>query len=315
MSQQYTLVPTQDHDQHTPLNDASRVTIDDSDSDDDLSTLPSTRTLASLPATAASTASPPPPSLTLTLIRQGESNRSVSCSPDWTVSTLKQRAYASESDDNKLIRVIYLGRVLLDEQRLVDTGIEDGHCLHVLVTDKLPSVSTVTATAHAPNTYQLSSTASAPSSPASPYRYPQFIHTASGQAVPVDSLYHDQLASPALATDPSGLPSAAQQSNGTSKDFVVGYVLGFFLGFLACLLLWSAHSTVKQRMGILCGMMTNIMLGGYVQKERQDMSGGGLAGGGRGGAGVSDGMSGGSFSGGGGVSDSVGLGGEVNGMP
>ena len=315
MSQQYTLVPTQEHDQHATQNDARRVTIDDSDSDDDDVTLPSAKTLASLPSTYASTASPAPATFSLTLIRQGEANRSVSCSPEWTVLTLKQRAYPNELTENKLIRVIYLGRVLSDEQRLVDTGIEDGHCLHVLVTDKLPSVNTASSTSHAPHTYQLSSNASSssPPSPTSPYRYPQFIHTATGQVLPVDPLYHTQLASPHSPTDPSALPASGTLPNtGTTKDFVVGYVLGFFLGFLACLLLWSSQFSMKQRMGIVCGMMTNIMLGGYVQKERQEMNGGGVSGDGRGGAGVSDGLSGGV---GGGVSDSVGLGGEVNGMP
>ena len=311
MSQQYTLVPTTEHepDHSSDLNDARRVTIDDSDSDDDNI---ATTTLASLPS-----ASPPPSQLTLTLIRQGEPNRSVDCSPDWSVLTLKQRAFPAEVADNKLIRVIYLGRVLLDEQRLADTGIEDGHCLHVLVTDKLPPIAGSPAPAsHTPNTYQLSST-SAPASPASPYRhYPQYIHTASGQAV-LHPLYHASLAADpstdpsAVALDPSALPTTASlASTGTTRDFLVGYVLGFFLGFLACLLLWSTHSSLKQRMGIVCGMMTNILLGGWVQKERQDAGGGG--GGGRGGAGVSDGLSG---RGGGGVSDSVGLGGEVNGMP
>ena len=315
MSQQYTLVPTQEHDRHSTGKDASRVTIDDSDDDDDDITLPSTQTLAFLPSTSASApTAQSPPSLSLTLIRQGEANRSVSCSADWSISTLKQRIYPSESADNKLIRVIYLGRVLSDEQRLSDTGIEDGHCLHVLVTDKLPSTNTATSTSHAPNTYQLNSIATAaPASPTSPYHYPQYIHTATGQALPMDSLYHAHLTSPTSPTDPTS-PSPVPNT-GTTKDFVVGYVLGFFLGFLACLLLWSSQSSMKQRMGIVCGMMTNIMLGGYVQKERPDISGGGVGGDGRGGLGVSHGLSGGVSASGGGVSDSVGLGGEVNGLP
>ena len=320
MSQQYTLVPTQDSDHHTTDIDINRVTIDDSDSDDDIDHHSlTTQTLASLPSTSAassaSSAAPAPTSLSLTLIRQGEPNRSVSCLAEWTILTLKQRVYPTELADNKLIRVIYLGRVLLDAQRLVDTGIEDGHCLHVLVTDKLASISATTASSHAPNTYQLSSTASSssstPPSPVSPYRYPQYIHTASGQAIPIDTLYHTQLAS-GDPSDPTALPSAGSPSTGTTRDFVVGYVLGFFLGFLACLLLWSTHSSMKQRMGIVCGMMTNIMLGGYVQKERQDMTTGGLSGDGGGGLGVSDGL-GGAGTGGGAMRDG-GLG-EVNGMP
>lgn len=60
----------------------------------------------------------------------------IRCNTDTTIKQLKLQYYNNEIDNNKLIRFIYLGRILSDNQTIQQCNVQNDHHIHVIIVDK-----------------------------------------------------------------------------------------------------------------------------------------------------------------------------------
>lgn len=97
----------------------------------------------------------------------------------------------------------------------------------------------------------------------------------------------------AFANDLNGIPSP---ETGTYREFVYGFMMGFALGFMMVFCLWDSNVSHKQKIGILTGMLVQMLLtflqgsqgaagaaGGQHSSSTTSSSSAGAAGGGGGG--------------------------------
>lgn len=193
--------------------------------------------------------------ISLTFIQQNEPNRKVLCNPNWTIGELKSQVFPDAVKEGKLIRLIYLGRVLQDQATLKSLEIEQDHVIHTMISDKIPTAAPVAAPSRESN-----------SSPVSDFynntRAPQFIHTSpnaeNNDDIDSDIDINDERYITAHASDGQYLFTLPPE--GTNRDFVWGFVLGLVLGFLALLWLWNSAAPRKQRLGILLGLMCYVVI-------------------------------------------------------
>jgi len=186
-------------------------------------------------------------------------DKKLSVSRETTMLDIKRLACPDESNNGKLIKLVYLGKSLLDIDTVGSIGIETESTLHCTITEP---------------------------------RTPEEIAQDQQQQQQQQEAEDAGLFVPAVAgVWATQNPVVMQQTRqGTGADAIIGFLLGFFLGFISCLWLLSRSTPRRQKMGIVAGICANILVGWMYQPERKssgsdmgDSSTGGVGGGGDGG--------------------------------
>ena len=162
-----------------------------------------------------------------------------------TILELKQKYYAAEYDENKLIRVIYLGRVLPDGMTLLQCSVQSNHTLHVHISDKLVQTDTPADGVNQHDTY-------APQH--SQYRV---IDLASQRDI-YPANYHNftnfrqvgVLEGGLVDVDVDERQARQLQYEGSHADFVLGVFMGLILGPLSVFWLFTITVSRRQKAGI-----------------------------------------------------------------
>lgn len=186
----------------------------------------------------------------------------VPCSPAWTLGQLKQHAFPAESNlaANKVIRFIYLGRVLSDDHMtLKQAGLESGHALHAMITDKPLTVELIAgggpqhgaATAVPVQAHANGYIASGNFYPAQNYQY---LHTLAAEY----QMQHPH----AAAVDQNQQPHqqfGQQIDDGNQSDFMLGALMGVLLGPLSVFFLLLRVGSRRLKLGIVSGLLLNLL--------------------------------------------------------
>lgn len=223
--------------------------------------IPSSATLKPLPSSIQSqeAANEPTSSFIISLMYNGQVTK-LSCSPAWTLGQVKHQSFPSESapHSNKLIRFIYLGRVLSDENvTLQQLGVESGHALHVMITDK-PLTVDLNASGGQPThgvPVPVSNTALPtgyiPTNAAYPAQNYQYLHTLAAE-YQLQQQHHQQ----PLAIHEQH--NQQQVNDGNQSDFMLGCLMGVLLGPLSVFFLLLRVGSRRLKLGIVSGLMLNL---------------------------------------------------------
>ena len=176
--------------------------------------------------------------------------QSIACSANLTIHQLKHKYYNNEIESNKLIRVIYLGKILSDNLTLLQCNIQPSHTLHIIVSDQPvePTNNNINdsntdndninvAYVHQYRVVNIDRDLY----PAEYYDYNHH-HTVLNE--------NDQLVDPALHSI---------QYDGTTAEFVLGYLFGFILGPISMFWLFATRSSRRYRLGIVSGLLFNVL--------------------------------------------------------
>ncbi len=168
-----------------------------------------------------------PDAITFTICRVGGSgNRDVQGIPSWTIEKLKNYAFPSERKANMNVRLIRAGRLLHDGQTLKECNIEEGSFVHCAITENRSLVFGERNEDAGANSGEL-------------------VNSNGGEVEDVQV--------------PQWLLQGHMQRNGSSGDFLLGFVMGFFLGILTLIWVWQPSVPRRQKVGILAGMACNLV--------------------------------------------------------
>jgi len=191
-----------------------------------------------------------------------------------TLGGLARRAFSEEIaqlPEPVGTRIFFLGRILNSELHIKDApGIASGNVIHVLLTPGAQSAATTQ------NGDQASASQEGDSSQDIDLIHPQHAGLTEYELEQLRALEamdfdedgadggrtgsgsqrhrsHFMMSSAAAHTHPSVV--------GSNGELVIGFLLGFILGFISLLWLYNTHTSRKQRLGILLGLLANIGMG------------------------------------------------------
>lgn len=161
-----------------------------------------------------------------------------------TIAQLKQQYFATELNNSKLVRIIYLGKVLNDTTTLYQAAVQPNHTLHVVVTDK---------------PVELATPAAEPAYNAQPHYQQYRVINFNRDLYPAQ--YHNfHTQQPPAVVENLEIVDQRVPYEGHPSDFVLGFFLGFILGPLSVFWLFTMAISRRQRAGILAGLLTNILI-------------------------------------------------------
>lgn len=224
---------------------------------------------------------PGPGEATITLMRLGGTglgNVQLNVPLNWRVGQLLQRVYAREiNEEHARVRVVFMGRMLANDEALGAAGVAHGCILHTHVMAGMGPPDSMQQQNQQQN------------------QPPQLIDD-QGNPVPqgevliadedaaaiaaAEGLYPGQYTPAQLALMRRAQLEHAQEQHhnsfapreGTTGDFVLGFLLGLILGAIAVIWLYSPTLTRKQRLGIMMGLLFNIgmMLWNSLHPDKTD---------------------------------------------
>mmetsp|Transcript_9316 Transcript_9316/g.13980 ORF Transcript_9316/g.13980 Transcript_9316/m.13980 type:complete len:222 (-) Transcript_9316:164-829(-) len=172
----------------------------------------------------------------LNLFQVGKSKRQVEASPSWTVSKFKEKVFPDEVKDGKNVRLIFQGKLLTDDMSLKASGLQEGSFVHCSICNFNNAV----------------------------VNNPQDDnHNANHGALQRD-LEEAQI--------PPWLLHAQFTRQGTTGDFILGFIMGFFLGVLTLIWVWQRAVPRRQKLGIMLGFGCNLLLS-FIQVANQQHDG------------------------------------------
>jgi hypothetical protein len=217
------------------------------------------------PAEAAATAGlvildaqpPQPGEITVTLMRLGGSgigNVRLNVQLDMSVGAVASRVYAFDISEGMRVRLIYMGRMLQDNETIRSIGVTHGQLIHALVKK---------ADASLPGNLPV----------AQPVGEQLIGGEAEGVMMSVDG-YPGNLQHFSPAELQQMRVAQEQHDNrfvvreGTSVDFLVGFLIGFLLGIISLICLVNSTYSRRQRLGIIVGVALNFGFGLRNASER-----------------------------------------------
>jgi len=174
----------------------------------------------------------------ITVCQVGKPRRMVPIDEKWTIKEFTEQCFPEEYSEKKLIRVIYAGKRLKNEDVLKDAGIKEGVFIHVSITDCVDPEG------------------------AQNVRF-------DGQT---DDWDHDQMESDARfarmlertfnlnGRNTMNLEDRPRNARRDNAEFIWGFVLGSLLGIF--MLIWVMQPNVPKTMkfGIVCGICLHIYI-------------------------------------------------------
>ena len=167
------------------------------------------------------------------------------------MTQLTARAYEREQREERLrVRLLFMGRMLRDDETLGAAGVTSGCVLHAHLTAMAPEGGEAAAVlvgdggsaAPADGEALMDGEGGAGGLEGIPGNY---------TAAQLQQMRMVQLQYEAAMHADGGPPA------GTNSDFLLGFFLGFVLGFLSIIWLYSPSLSRKQRLGILLGLLVN----------------------------------------------------------
>jgi hypothetical protein len=184
-----------------------------------------------------------------TIIRQGCPNQNYLVDPNWTIAQFKSHAFPTEIVDGKMIILIYLGKVLLDNQTIRAAHIQQNNVIH----------------AHISSQHNSQNNAIENNSNLSENKTNGLVlidfegsngHNDSLNPIEVSpsqrEIYNDYIREMESRR-------SMELTEGNTRDLLIGFFFGSVLGILAMYFVWQSHTSRKLKLGVMVGVLLNVI--------------------------------------------------------
>ncbi|KAJ1483611.1 DUF2407 C-terminal domain-containing protein, partial [Baffinella frigidus] len=203
----------------------------------------------------------------------------------WTVRQLKDHLKSAYQLENQRIRLILLGRMLEDSHTLASCGLKDGDFVHAAICEEPPPVLDVAISVNArradgeddggPRGFDRLLRAGFTQSEVDFLRAQFHARRGHGAArlteIEAVELEEDWLEQTQQDRDQEGMGGVGGErrferemdmvGEGTQADMILGLVMGFVFGVIMLFWIWERGIPRRQKLGILCGIGANLMMG------------------------------------------------------